>query len=120
MYSASDLFQKAYAYCIKKYDCVAILSAKYGLLLLDDIIEPYNLTLNHMSSDEIKRWSNSIFTQMNDRLELVSFNKVFFHAGKKYRHFLITKLEANGIKCEAPLKNLGIGQQKAWYIQREE
>jgi len=32
MYSASDLFRKAYAYCYKNYDNVAILSAKYGLL----------------------------------------------------------------------------------------
>lgn len=34
MYSASDLFRKAYAYCTKKYDNVAILSAKYGFFLL--------------------------------------------------------------------------------------
>jgi len=36
MYSASELFRKAYDNCIKNYDHVAILSAKYGLLLPDE------------------------------------------------------------------------------------
>jgi cytoplasmic iron level regulating protein YaaA (DUF328/UPF0246 family) len=52
MYSASDLFKKAYDYCTKKYSAVAILSAKYGLLLPHDEIEPYDLTLKAMSSEE--------------------------------------------------------------------
>ena len=115
MYSASDLFRKAYAYTVKKYDFVAILSAKYGLLFLDDEIEPYNLTLNNMTSDEVREWSERVFRQMNSRLDLRDFGKAFFHTGKKYRQNLILKLEELGVKCEVPLKNLGIGKQLAWY-----
>ncbi len=37
-----------------KYDDVAILSAKYGLLLPGDKIEPYDKTLNDMSIKEKK------------------------------------------------------------------
>ena len=117
MYSASDLFRKAYKYCTKKYDCVAILSAKYGLLLPDDVIDPYNVTLNEMSSDEIRNWSSKVFSQMNSRLDLNNLARVFFHAGKNYRRYLIPKLESAGIKCKAPLENLGIGKQKAWYLR---
>lgn len=113
MYSASDLFRKAYA--VKNYDFVAILSAKYGLLFPDDMIEPYNLTLNDMTSDEVKEWSEKVFRQMKDRLNLRDFNRVFFHTGVRYRQYLIPKLEKLGIKCEVPLGNLGIGKQKAWY-----
>jgi len=87
MYSASDLFNKAYSYAVKNYDFVAILSAKYGLL----------------------------FNQMKSRLRLEDFDKVFFHAGRKYREYLIPKLQKIGICCEAPLKDPGIGKQKAWY-----
>jgi len=117
MYSASDLFRKAYGYAVKKYDFVVILSAKYGLLLPDDKIEPYNLTLNEMSSNEVKKWNERVFKQMNNRLQLRDFNKAFFHTGKRYREYLIPKLEGLGILCKAPLGNLGIGKQKAWYIK---
>jgi hypothetical protein len=115
MYSASDLFTKAYSYAAKNYDSVAILSAKYGLLFPDDEIEPYDLTLNDMSSDEVKEWSDKVFKQMNTRLDLCDFDKAFFHTGKRYRQYMIPKLEKKGLHCEVPLSNLGIGKQKAWY-----
>lgn len=115
MYSASDLFRKAYSYAMKEYDFVAILSAKYGLLFPDEKIESYNLTLNDVSSEEVKEWSEKVFNQIEKRLKLSDFDKVFFHAGKKYRQYLISKLEKKGLHCEAPLSNLGIGKQKAWY-----
>jgi hypothetical protein len=119
MYSASDLFRKAYAYAVKKYNFIAILSAKYGLLFSDDEIDPYNLTLNDMSADEVEAWSNRVFTQINSRLNLREFDKAFFHTGTKYRQHLIPKLERIGIKCEAPLESLGIGKQKAWYKEHD-
>lgn len=115
MYSASDLFRKAYSYATKNYDFVAILSAKYGLLFPDDKIEPYDLTLNDMKSRQRKEWTERVFNQMQSRLRLIGFDNVFFHAGKKYREYLIPKLENMNIHCEIPLKNLGIGKQKAWY-----
>ena len=115
MYSASDFFRKAYAYATKNYDFVAILSAKYGLLFPDDKIEPYDLTLNDMKSQQRKEWAEIVFNQMKSRLRLEDFDKLFFHAGKKYRQYLVPKLENIGIQCEIPLGHLGIGKQKAWY-----
>ena len=119
MYSASDLFRKAYSYATKNYDFIAILSAKYGLLFPDDKIEPYNLTLNDMNSRQRKQWTETVFRQMRSRLKLEDFDKVFFHAGKMYREQLIPKLEEIGNKCETPLKHLGIGKQKAWYKEHD-
>jgi cytoplasmic iron level regulating protein YaaA (DUF328/UPF0246 family) len=115
MYSASDLFNKAYAYCIKQYDRVAILSAKYGLLLPDDEIEPYDITLNKMSVRKRKDWSKKVFEQMQQRLNLSDCEYVFFHAGKNYREYLMPELEDLGIKCVVPLENLRIGEQLRWY-----
>lgn len=115
MYSASDLFRKAYAFAVKNYNFVAILSAKYGLVFLRDKIEPYDLTLNDMSTRQRKEWTENVFNQMKTKLQLREFDKVFFHAGKKYREYLIPKLREIGIRCEVPLKGLGIGKQKAWY-----
>lgn len=119
MYSASDLFSKAYSYAVKNYDFVAILSAKYGLLFLDDKIEPYELTLNNMDASQRKKWAEKVFSQMECRLGLEEFDRVFFHAGKKYREELIPRLENIGVKCETPLKHLGIGKQKAWYKEHD-
>ncbi|MCK4478190.1 hypothetical protein KAU88_06660 [Candidatus Bathyarchaeota archaeon] len=119
MYSASDLFRKAYSYATKNYDFVAILSAKYGLLFPDDKTEPYDLTLNVMNSNERKEWAERVSNQMKSRLRLLDFDKVFFHAGRKYREHLILKLRDMGILCEVPLEHLGIGEQKAWYKKHD-
>jgi len=115
MYSVSDLFSKAYAYCIKKYDQVAILSAKYGLLLRGDETEPYDITLNKMSVEERKAWSEEVLEQIKTKLNLADYEKVFFHAGKNYIEFLIPKLEKIGLKTGVPMGNLPIGKQLAWY-----
>jgi cytoplasmic iron level regulating protein YaaA (DUF328/UPF0246 family) len=77
MYSASNLFNKAYTYCKKSYDQVAILSAKYGLLLPDDPIKPYNLTLNNMRVKERKAWSKKVLGQMKNKLKLVDYASIF-------------------------------------------
>jgi len=119
MYSPSDLFKKAYSHATTNYDFVVILSAKYGLLFSDDKIEPYDVTLNDMSSNERKEWAEKVFTQMRSRLRLKDFDNVFFHTGNEYRKYLIPKLENMNIHCEVPLKNLGIGKQKAWYKEHD-
>jgi len=119
MYSASDLFRKAYAYCIKKYDQVAILSAKYGSLFPNDVIEPYDITLNKMSVKERKDWSEKVSKQLQQRLNLSAYGIVYFHAGKNYREFLISKLNKVGLQCKVPLANLSIGKQLRWYKEHD-
>jgi hypothetical protein len=115
MYSASDLFRKAYHYCSKKYDSVAILSAKYGLIYPFEEIEPYDVTLNNMSIDQVKKWSDQVFQQFLVKIELHGLSRVYFHAGKRYRQYLIPMLRRMDIQCEVPLENLSVGRQLAWY-----
>jgi hypothetical protein len=115
MYSASNLFKKAYQYATRHYDKVVILSAKYGLLFPEDEIEPYDLTLNRMSIKQCKEWANNVFEQMTKRLDLEKIRIAYFHAGKRYREYLIPKLELRGVKCIVPLLGLSFGQQLAWY-----
>lgn len=119
MYLPSNLFRKAHSYATKNYDFVAILSAKYGLLFPDDKIEPYDLTLNDMNSLQRREWAEKVFSQMKSRLRLRDFDKVFFHAGKKYREHLIPQLETMSIQCEIPLRHLGIGEQQVWYKKHQ-
>lgn len=111
MYLPSELFKRASAYVKANYSRWFILSAKYGLLEPDDVIEPYNITLTNMSKSEIESWSRDVF----EKLLKYNINDVDFYAGKQYRKYLIPLLEAHRIHCFVPLQSLGIGQQLHFY-----
>ncbi|MDC0764855.1 hypothetical protein POF51_29475 [Brevibacillus sp. AG] len=115
MYSPSSLFSKALCYAKQhlKPDHIFILSAKYGLLPLDQVIEPYEKTLNNLSSIERKQWAKIV----NEQLAKLPLKKAIFLAGSKYREDLIPILESLGIECEVPLKGLGIGEQLGYYTR---
>jgi hypothetical protein len=119
MYLPSNLFSKAYDYCKKNYNQVAILSAKYGLLSSDDPIKPYDLTLKNMRDVEVRAWSEKVFNQMQKRIDVEKISSVFFHAGDKYRKYLTPLLKDLGIKCETPLLALSIGKQLRWYNEHD-
>lgn len=120
MYQESDFFRKAYAYAVKHYDHVAILSAKHGLLLPDEEIDPYDLTLHSMSVARREEWARHVYAQMNDKLAMNEISSVFFHSGAIYREHLSKLLESDGIRCVVPLSGLGVGKQKAWYMKTQE
>jgi len=120
MYWPSELFRRAYDYCSKHYDCMAILSAKYGLLLPDEKIDPYDLTLKTMSETERKKWAERVLVQLDSELPMTDISGVFFHAGLAYRTHLARLLESRGIRCAAPLEGLSIGEQMAWYQRRKQ
>lgn len=107
----SDLFKKSlnYAKSLKPRK-IYILSALYGVLELSDIIEPYNKTLNNMKEIEKKEWANKVIEQLKNKN--INFNEeTLFLCGKNYRKYLIN----NFFNSDAPLKNLGIGKQLAFY-----
>jgi len=72
----SALFQKAFIFAEITYDRVYILSAKHGLLRPDDRIRDYDVTLNHLSSNEQKRWSELVLRQLERRI--ASDDELFF------------------------------------------
>ena len=103
----SPLFQYNLKYAKSlKPDKILILSAKYGLLNLDEEIEPYNETLNGMNSNEVKEWANSVLNELSKVCDIKKDEFIFF-AGDKYRKYLISHI--NNYKI--PLKGLGIGKQ---------
>ena len=87
-------------------DSIFILSAKYGLVRLEDIIEPYDTTLNDMTEKDRKQWADDVLRQLRD---IVNCEKDHFIilAGNKYRQYIIPAL----ISYEVPLKGLTIGKQ---------
>ena len=90
-------------------DNIFILSAKYGLLKLDDKIVPYDKTLNKMKTNEIRKWAESVLNQLKSVSDLDN-DEFIFLTGDKYRKFLILHIKHYKI----PMLGLGIGKQLQW------
>ena len=107
----SDLFKKELAYAKSlKPRRIYILSAKYGVVELDDIINPYELTLNRMKEEDRKKWAFNCYKQLVSKN--IDFNeKTIFLCGNNYRKYLMRMFK----DAEAPLKKLGIGKQLKFY-----
>lgn len=91
-----------------------ILSAQHGLVHPDQLIKPYEATLNQMPADDRRLWAKITAQQIEKQIPA---GPVIFLAGSNYREFLIPLLEAKGYSWEAPLARLGIGSQVSW-LQR--
>lgn len=95
----------AFAYSLQP-NKIYILSAKHGLVDLEQEIEPYEQTLNEMSVQEIKTWTEKVKRQMKGRIDFEN-DEVVFLAGEKYRKYLLPSFR----KARVPLKGLRIGEQ---------
>lgn len=103
----SPLFKKSLVYAnYLKPDKIFILSAKYGLLNLDDEINPYNETLNKMKTNQIKAWSKNVLESLKKETDLENDEYIFL-AGKNYRRYLIPYMK----HFKIPLEGLTIGKQ---------
>ena len=114
MYLKSSLFKKEVRY-IKhnKYDKWFILSAKYGLLKPDDIIEPYELTLNNFNKKELIKWSKNVWSDL--KKQVGQKDEIDFLCGSNYRKYLIDFFNNNSIKYNILLEGLSIGNQLKFY-----
>ncbi len=110
----SPLFKKNLQYAKSlNPDKILILSAKYGLLRLNEQIKPYDKTLNKMRSKEIEKWANSILKQLEKSTNM-NKDEFIFLAGNNYRKFLVPHLK----HYKVPMQGLGIGKQLQWLTKR--
>src|SRR5699024_5048348 len=61
----------------QKPDEICILSAKYGLVDLEQVIEPYDLTLNALPIDRVRAWAERVFEQLGRRFDPAQDRFVF-------------------------------------------
>ncbi|MEZ4600728.1 MAG: hypothetical protein R2940_13145 [Syntrophotaleaceae bacterium] len=103
----SPLFRLSLRYAqLLTPDGIFILSAKYGLVELDDDLDPYDQTLNTMKVQERKEWAAAVLAQLAKRADLKRDHFVFL-AGDKYRKYLLAQLSF----YEIPMRGLTIGRQ---------
>lgn len=110
----SPLFRLNLAYAESlKPDAIYVLSAKHGLLPLDDQIEPYELTLNTMGTGQIRAWASGVVSQLAAVADL-KHDLFVFLAGDKYRKFMVPHLA----HFEVPMEGLTIGRQLQFLSRR--
>lgn len=104
----SALFQKSLRYVeqVVEPDGAFVLSAKHHLLALDEVVAPYDRTLNRMNAEERRKWGRRVLDQLRERADPEE-DRFTILAGKKYRENLVPHLE----RVEVPLEGLGIGEQ---------
>ncbi len=101
-----DLFKKQRAWLEQTKMPWAILSAKYGLVMPDDVIEPYEQALKHMSRAENIRWALRTNQQIHERFG----NPVILALlGLPYRRAL------HGFVSHCPTARMTIGYQKKFF-----
>lgn len=106
----SPLFQKMLSYAKSlNPEKIFILSAKYGLLALHDIIEPYEKTLKNMAISERKAWAQDVLESLRKETDLKS-DKFIFLAGMPYRENLVEHIK----KYDVPMEGMPFGRQLKW------
>ena len=89
-----------------------ILSAQYGLLHPDDIIERYEKNLGDMRVSERRAWACQVIEALD--LLLDGIGCVLFFAGRNYREHLESYLRSRGIAVHVPMEHLGSHKQGQW------
>jgi hypothetical protein len=98
-------FNLAYAESLAP-DAIYILSAKHGLLELDEVVGPYDETLNTKKDAVIRRWATTVLSQLKGKADPQN-DEFIFLAGERYRRHLVPALQTVRI----PMLGLGLGKQ---------
>jgi hypothetical protein len=91
LYSESPRFRLAYELAKLVADKILILSAKYGLIPEDMIIEPYNETLLDKSAQERRLWGEKVISELRNVADL-EHDEFIIIAGEVYRENLLPHL----------------------------
>jgi hypothetical protein len=112
----SPWFVMARRYAERNADRWFILSAAYGLLDPDRVIEPYEKTLNDMPIDARRGWAKLVTKQMD--LARVRGDEALVLAGLNYRRHLEMALLDRFAEVEVPMSGLMLGQQLNWLSKK--
>lgn len=108
----SELFRKARRY-VEASGCPwFVLSAEHGLVAPDQVIAPYERTLNTTGVADRRAWAEQVAAQLAEAMPDLS--RVVFLAGERYREFLARQLAGRGVAVSVPMQGLRIGEQLSW------
>ena len=111
----SDWFRKARRFAEASGCPWYVLSAKHGLVAPDQVIAPYEQTLNTTRAADRRAWGERVAAQLSEAVPDLS--RVVFLAGVRYREFLAPNLAGRGVEVSVPMEGLRIGEQLSWLGQ---
>lgn len=106
LYSASLWFRTAYEFAELVADDIFILSARYGLLEKDKVIDPYEEVLNDKPFSERQAWADKVIGQLSRAADLNN-DQFILLASQTYLENLIPHLQSNW----RPLHHFRQGEQ---------
>ncbi len=113
----SPLFCKLRRYAESNASIWFILSAEHGVLRPEQVVEPYERTLNTMPKSGRLTWAERVKQQLLDMLPLPADAEIVLFAGLRYREEIEPFLRNCGFSVSVPLEGLGIGEQLRWLNQ---
>lgn len=99
-------FKKSLQLAERHFDDIFVLSAKYGVLPLDQEIAPYERTLKDMTKTEQTAWGRGVIKKLGKLYDFETTNFVIL-AGKRYYELLVDHLP----HYELPLRGLPQGRR---------
>jgi hypothetical protein len=112
----SPLWQKRRRYAESTGMPWFVLSAEYGVLESDRVIEPYDRYMEREDRAYREQWARSAVRDVLSKCREHEVMAVEVHAGAAYlEHGLISGLRRSGIRVIWPLRGHQIGRQLGWY-----
>lgn len=108
----SQLFRSTIALAERSHDVVYIISAKHELVLLDQVIEPYNRVKTDLAKEWRVIWGLRVWSTVLARHQKVD-RQIFIYAGKDYAQPIIRAGFHQG-SFQEPLAKMQIGQRLQW------
>jgi hypothetical protein len=108
----SELFRKASAFGERYCNGWAVLSAKYGLVLPDEVIAPYDVQLGQLTADERAVWGRNVRLELLNRFGNTATYNYCVLAGERYA------AELRCLEPWEPLRGMQIGERLAWLKAR--
>ena len=105
----TELFRGLRRFAEARADAWYILSAEHGLLRPDQVVAPYERTLNTMRKPERLAWAARVQRQLLDVLPPSA--QVILLAGARYRENIEPFLRGKGCEVSVPLEGLALGKQ---------
>lgn len=109
---ASPLFLASKRYALREADRWYILSAKYGLLCPDDIVDDYDLTLKTMAREECRQWARRVAAQLDERNVTSTGDTIVWLTGLDYSRDLVPLMPQQ--RHSFPLQGLKLGPRLQW------
>lgn len=109
------LFRKAREYAEREGDAWFILSALYGVVEPDKVIEPYNVRLDFLTKPQRATWQHKVAKQLAEHG--LAGRRLVVLAGIKYRAWVPAWRAKTGGPVEEPLEGMQIGFQMQWLTQ---